>query len=348
MELQGHRQQHEKTGPNAITNRRERPYLCMGNNSQSLEALLIALAAAGCGEVASDMDMMTDPGDTVAPLVVSSTPAAGTTGAASDVKIHITFSEPMDPATVEAGYASEKLPLDKVSTSWNAEQTVLTISPDAALLYGDGIGNDPSTATRITYAISIGTEATDLAGNPLEAAYELGFSTKVRMSTTAAFVDALTASTLGGSALPGDNIIVGDASVNDLPYRGYVTFDISALPQDITIESAAFAARQTTVEGTPYASLGPLNVYHLTFSTMTDVGDVLPISFPGVLSEDGNAESKSIDVTAQLTDDLANRAARGETSQYRLQFDTVSEDNEYDRVYFPQNTFEMSLVYVAD
>lgn len=131
------------------------------------------------------------------------------------------------------------------------------------------------------------------------------------MATTAAFVDALTASTLGGSALPGEDIVVGDASVNDLLYRGYVTFDISSLPQDITIESASFAARQTTVEGTPYASLGPLNVYHLTFSTMTDVSDVLPISFPGVLSEDGNAEPTSIDVTAQvmMTSPIARRAA---------------------------------------
>jgi hypothetical protein len=275
-------------------------------------------------------------------------PTGDNTGASADTKIRITFSEPMDPATVMAGYASQKLPLDKVSMQWNADQTVLTISPDAELLYADGIGNDPTTQARLTYAITIGAESTDLVGNPLGTSYVLSFATKVRMATTAPYVTTLTATTLGGSTIGGASVVIGDASVQDLPYRGYVTFGLAALPQGISIESAAFSARQTGIEGTPYASLGPLKAYHLSFSTMTGVSNVAALSTIGTFSEDGIAESKSIDVTAQLGDDIANRSSRGDYSQYRLQFDTVSANGAYDRAIFSTATFEMSLVYIAD
>jgi hypothetical protein len=315
------------------------------------EALCLALTIAACGGVNSaDDTMMGDTGDTVAPKVVSSTPSTSETGVGAETKIHISFSEPMDPATVESAYSSPELPLDKISTEWNADQTVLTISPDQSLLYGSGTGNDPSTADRVTYTISIGTAATDLAGNALEADFALSFSTKVRMFTTAKLAAPLSCTTLGGSSLAESvNVIAGDATVNNLPYRGYLSFDLANVPQGVSIDSAEFAARQLPMEGTPYAALGPLQVYHLSFSTMAGVSNILPISNPGVFSEDGTAESKSIDVSSQVADDIAHRTERGDLSQYRLQFDTLTDgDNAFDRATFAKDTFEMSLVYIAD
>jgi len=294
--------------------------------------------------------MTGDPSDQIAPKVVATTPTATASGVGADAKIEITFSEAMDRAAVEAAYSSAGLPLDKVSMAWNADMTVLTISPDQLLRYGSGNGDDPSTAPRETYSITIGAGASDLAGNALGNDFVLGFSTKVRMQTTAKIVSALSRTTLGGSALAENvNVIAGDASVNNLVYRGYVSFDLSKLPQGVAIESAEFGARQLGMEGTPYAALGPLEVYHLSFGTMTSISNVLPISNPGVFSEDGTLESKSIDVSLQAADDIAHRAERGDLSQYRLQFDTTTDsDNAYDRVEFAKDTFEMSLVYIAN
>jgi hypothetical protein len=271
------------------------------------------------------------------------------TGVDAKAKITVTFSEAMDPATVLSAYESAQLPLDKVSLSWNEDLTVLTISPDAELLYANGIGTDPAAATRLTYAISIGAEAADLTGTPMGTDYTLSFSTKLRMSTTAALVQALSRTTFGGTVLgEAIDVIAGDASVNNLPYRGYVSFDLAPLPAGSVLESASFSASQLSFEGTPYASLGPLKSYHLTFSAMSEVFAAEPMSAPGVFSSDGNAESKTIDVTSEVSDDLANRATRGDRSQFRLQFDTVSTNNQYDRVAFSKDTFEMSLVYIAD
>jgi hypothetical protein len=180
-----------------------------------LEALCIALTATACGDVSSPGDdmMMGDPTDEVAPLVVATTPTATASGIGADAKIEVTFSEAMDRATVEAAYASAALPLDKVSMQWSPDMTVLTISPDQPLLYGTGNGDDPSTAQRETYSITIGSAASDLSGNALGNDFVLAFSTKVRMSTTAKLVSALSRTTLGGSALAESvNVIAGDAS----------------------------------------------------------------------------------------------------------------------------------------
>jgi hypothetical protein len=325
----------------------EKTTLKLAALAYSIPATLLA-ASLGCGDVTSN-DPQPDPEDTEAPLVVETTPAEAGTGIDSKAKITIRFSEPMDVGTVLSAYESAQLPLDKVSMSWNEDLTELTVSPDAGLLYAEGTGTDLAAVSRLTYSISIGADAADLMGNPMGAAYKLSFSTKLRMFTTAALVPELSHTTLGGALLGVDvDVISGDASINNLPYRGYVSFDLASIPQGSVVESASFAARQLSVEGTPYGALGPLQTYHLTFAAMNDVFTTNPISAPGIFSMDGNSESKSIDVTPQVIDDLANRVARGDHTQYRLQFDSVSTNNEYDRAVFAKDTFEMSLVYIHD
>ena len=46
---------------------------------------------------------------------------------------------------------------------------------------------------------------------------------------------------------------------------------------------------------------------------------------------------------------MLHRADRGNLTQYRLVFDTLTDsDNTYDRVTFDRDTFVMNIVYVAD
>jgi hypothetical protein len=314
-------------------------------------ALVLAAASAGCGKDPAtdpDVDPDVDPTDETAPLVVDTMPAADATGVAANEKVFVTFSERMDPATVEAAYSSVQLPLDKVSLAWNPDGTVLTISPDTPLAYAEGTGTAPAAVTALTYVITIGAGAADLAGNTLGAPLELSFATRRRL--VAAFAIDLALSTVSrNSSLQGtsDGIWVGDNAVDNV-YRGYVSFNLTSLPPGSEIESAQFSARQLAPVGTPYG-MGPVVAQHLTFPTLNNLGAVQALSLPGTFSADAVFESKLIDVTPQVQDDVANRAARGNRSQYRLQIDQASNnDGITDRAVFATNTFEMTAVYVVD
>lgn len=311
-------------------------------------ALVSAAAASGCGDVMSDPGDDEQPADTTPPAIASTTPTANETGVGATTKIVVTFTESMDPATVEAAYSSADLPASQASFAWNEANTVLTINADAGLDYAEGIGTDPSAVPAKTYTISIGTGATDYAGNALEAPLALTFATKRRMVAAFGLDAALTRVSLGGSLLgPSNDMWIGDNAV-DNTYRSYVTFDLSTLPSDAVVESAQYAARQLAPEGAPY-NLGAVMAQHLSFPTLNNLGSVQPISLPGAYSQDATAESKAIDVTSQVADDILHRAERNSRSQYRLQIDQATNSNSTtDKAIFAKGTFEMTVVYVAD
>jgi hypothetical protein len=311
-------------------------------------AMLLVVSGAGCADdpAMTGNDSEEAP-DTTAPLVVDSTPSASATGVPASAKIMVTFSEPMDPATVEDAYSSQQLPLDKVSLAWNADGTVLTISPDAPLLYAQGQGTDPSAVTPFTYAITIGTEAADLAGNPMAAPMQLSFATKRRLAGSFSIDPNLTKALLDATVLPGVSLYAGDNATGKR-YHSYVTFDLSALPAGSEVELASFDGTQTAPFGAPY-SLGPIMAQHLTYSTMDNIGAVQAISLPGPFSTDAALQAKAIDVTSQVKDDVTNRVARGNRSQYRLQIETQTNANgAADTAVFTKNTFDMSITYVVD
>ena len=311
-------------------------------------ALLLAVAGMGCAsDPATEEDPDVDPMDTTAPLIVDTLPAAGATGVAATEAIHVTFSEQMDPATVEAAYSSTDLPLEQVALAWSPDGTTLTITPSAPLAYAEGMGNDPSAVTPKSYAITIGTEAADLAGNPLEAPVSLSFATRRRMTTSFAHVPDLTKALNGANVLAGVTLFIGD-SATPSTYRSYVTFNLAALPAGSEVETAEFEARQLAPYGAPY-SLGAVMLQHLTFSTMDDVGAAMAISLPGAFSEDAVLDTKRIDVSSQVQDDVINRATRGDRSQYRLQIDQATNgDNVADTAVFQKNTLKLTTVYVVD
>ena len=101
--------------------------------------------------------------DATAPSVVPSL----TTPRGSNVNltpaIVITFSEPMDQASVEAAFSIT--PDMNGAFTWSADSRTLTFTPERAL--------DPST----TYGVFVDSGARDAAGNPLSGAYTFSFTT---------------------------------------------------------------------------------------------------------------------------------------------------------------------------
>jgi hypothetical protein len=103
--------------------------------------------------------------DVTPPTVISTDPANGATGVVLDKKIMATFSEAMDPLTINTLTFTLKQGTTSVSGTVNYSGTTATFSPSSNLT-----GNT-------TYTATITTGAKDLAGNALVNNYVWSFTT---------------------------------------------------------------------------------------------------------------------------------------------------------------------------
>lgn len=101
--------------------------------------------------------------DTTPPSVVSSSPAHASTGVGVDVAVSVTFSEPIDPSTVDASSFSLGA---GVSGSVSAAGNSATFRPDAAL------------APATTYVATIAASVADTAGNAMGSEHTIRFTTE--------------------------------------------------------------------------------------------------------------------------------------------------------------------------
>lgn len=151
--------------------------------------------------------------DTTAPRVTATNPAADRTEVAINSRIAATFSEPLDPLTVN-------------STTFTVKQGTTAVSGN--VVYGPGTtatftpANALSTNAVLTAALSTGVK--DLNGNPLAQAFSWNF-------TTGATAARGPAPVLLGTA--GDYAILAKAGVSSVPTSA-VTGDIGLGPAAAT------------------------------------------------------------------------------------------------------------------
>ena len=103
--------------------------------------------------------------DQVAPTVVSTVPVNGATGVAFNTKVSATFSEVMDPSSINATTFTLKQGATNVTGVVTYSGVTATFSPSANL------------AANTLYTATITTGAKDLAGNTLAANYVWSFTT---------------------------------------------------------------------------------------------------------------------------------------------------------------------------
>jgi hypothetical protein len=284
--------------------------------------------AAGSGdspESAASNTSTAEP-DTTSPAVIGSTPADGARGVASDARIEVSFSESMDTDATQAAYASVDLPSDSVSFSWQNRDTLLVIQPREPMPIASG--TDAAEVSAKEYSFALSTRATDLAGNAL-VPLSVSFSVARQISQT---LGALTDRTLTGSwredglygvldcSVEQATVCVGEStSLGEPVYRGFLTFDLSALPTDrLAIIAAELSITVSIALGEPFATMGALELEKVSFDEIgaTAYEQAAETSL-GVLSTGATAgDTLSADVLAAVQAD----AAAGRRSQYRLGF----------------------------
>lgn len=282
---------------------------------------------AAPGEQAAATPDAPDAPDTTPPSVVSIAPADGSKGVRADAKIVLTFSEPMDRAATEAAWASEELPGEKMGFVWNEAGTVLTVTPSSPLEYAE-VADLQGAAKR--YAIAVGAGAKDLAGNAMGQAASSEFFTLRSLFATAPLVPAASGR-LHANATPSivKNLAdyrVGDSAV-DAPLWGIFTFDVSGLPKGAEVTEATFATRQINILSAPYTDLdGQAILSHTAFATMVPADVKAAAATPiGPLSTDAALGPRSMDVSAAVAADVADRVAKNHRTQFRLSFAKASD-----------------------
>jgi len=258
--------------------------------------------------------------DQIPPTIDAITPKNGQTALHDDVKIVVTFSEPMRKDLAHAAFNTTSVSTVAPTFTWNDDGTVLTIDPHAAYT----TGTDPAAVTATPYHFTIDTTITDLAGNKLAVPVSSQFT--LYREITQSFNIAMP---FGNNSAPDyaryTFPMAGD-TYDNRETRGYMSFSIAALPVLIAeFERATIKSTIRGIYGSPGTSFGDMLMEHAQFSdvnadaynspALEQLGVFIPASPAPAI---GATVQK--DVTASVAADYHVRINRANLTQYRLRY----------------------------
>jgi hypothetical protein len=135
--------------------------------------------------------------DTTPPTVLATSPAAGATSVAINVSPTVTFSEPMDPATITTSTVRTKVAGSPVAgvTSYDAPSNTATHNPTV----------NYANSTVVTIEVTTGAE--DVAGNAIASTYTSTFTTIASPDPTAPTVASVSPAD-GATGVGVDEVVV--------------------------------------------------------------------------------------------------------------------------------------------
>ena len=200
--------------------------------------------------------------DTTPPTVSTRTPASGATGVAVGTVVTATFSEALDPATVNAGtfeLRDGSSALVAASVSYNAAGNTATLTPSASLL------------ASTTYTATVRGGATDprikdVAGNALAASASWSFTTAVAPApdTTPPTVSTRTPASGATGVAVGTVVTATFSEALDPATVNAGTFELRDGSSALVAASVSYNAAGNTATLTPSASLLASTTYTAT------------------------------------------------------------------------------------
>lgn len=208
---------------------------------------LLLLAAVGCEEDSTS----NAPSDTEPPVVVGVSPANGATGVARTATITAEFSEELDPESVAKIAWSIGGPSGAVAVGVTVDNEFLIMDPVNSLAYGG------------TYTVVLGTDLTDMAGNPLAEEFSFSFTTEEQPSA------AVVSTSPGASATKvrlDSGISVTFDKTLDAPTVTSTTFRVTKADGSGEV-GGDYAVSGTTATLTPWSSLTAEETYRVTITS---------------------------------------------------------------------------------
>lgn len=291
-------------------------------------------------------DTSTGEQDDDSPSVESMMPSDGSSGVLNDATVLFSFSESMDPSSVEA--ALDTGTLGAVTLSWNEDDTELTITPDNPIPYA--AGSSPLNLEALEFTMTLSSDATDTAGNTLDAPWTATFSSARQLTVLLSHDSGYTGGVISNGVVQsgsGDDAIVGDHSDN-LARRGFFGFALSPLPSGILeLEQAELRAAQSLVSGDPIPSLGnSVSIDHVAPEQLPGGAyNSTSIESLGVFSDEDTSAAdnvKTIDVTSNVEFDYENAESH---TQFRLSMTSPTNFNSTtDRLRYNDEVLEVTYL----
>jgi methionine-rich copper-binding protein CopC len=283
--------------------------------------------------------------DTTAPTIIDTTPDSDQLGIKRDATITLFFSEAMNTAATGSAITVQGSTWsDGFDLGWGSDKKGVTLIPHSAFPHGENI------------VVTIGTGTKDEAGNALAQPYIFEFRVIRRTTTTLYPVQALSGQAVPGGYLVSDNGFAGEITNDSV--RTMLTFDLSALPSDLTnITSAMLYLSQASVTGNPYGELGNLEAHHVNYGASLDANDFntstlticnqnLCIPDPHSVVMTLNLGGRSATDTTKVQSDWNKRSERGNRSQYLIRFtQDRNEDGNLDQARFNLPQSYLSVTY---
>jgi hypothetical protein len=247
------------------------------------------------------------------------------------------------------------LPASGVAFSWNDDSTLLTVTPAEPLTLATG--NDPDDVEPTNNELAIAASAESAEGAPLAEDFAWSFATLRRITASLQSVrnrnltgNFRSNNTQGVGQCTGNgstNVCVGDSVLNNARYRGFLTFELGAIPVPVTeLEAATLSLGVSNLLGDPFDDLGPLQIARVNFAQINQAAfQTNVLTNLGVLANDAN-QGATIrrDVRDAIELDLASRTR----AQFRLQFDDASDqDFANDVLVSSWTTHQLEITYLV-
>ena len=230
---------------------------------------------------------------------------------------------------------------DNVTLSWEvAGADEVVIEPGIGVV--DASGSLEVSPEETTEYILTATQGTQTKHNILEItviepSIDSVILTAVQSETSSIFGDAPPA-----VWPPGMGMSVGDFST-DIPVQGFVTFDISDIPNDAVILETEVNFSSYSTGGTPFDDLGCLRVYPQNFGTL-EREDFFTGSPTGAILK-YCSESAITPHSSESFRDAIQSAVGHDRFQVRFQFNELDTDHNGDQDYIHWDHDEL-LIYI--